>query len=239
MKETPLLMKDFLVVLALENVKTETRRLQGLEWLNEHPYYKNRINKVECRKGLWHFWEEGHGSSALPVFTAKCPYGLAGDRLWIRETWRVNKSYDVLKASLVYVAMGGDVAYCIDYAADPRKDATEIWGGKWRPSIFMPKWACRLKLEIIEIRAERLQHLTMEGAYAEGTPVTWGDWRGKAPAWAVKSIGPKHGSPGTHIWDNRTTIKNFSLLWDSINAKNGNGWDSNPWVWVITFKKTK
>src|SRR6185369_6497855 len=88
-RERPILMSGPMTSATLSGRKTQTRRTRGLDWLNEHPYYRDRINKVRCREGVWHFWEKGHGASALPVFSTRCPYNVPGDRLWVRESAQV------------------------------------------------------------------------------------------------------------------------------------------------------
>ena len=85
---------------------------------------------------------------------------------------------------------------------------------KWQSPIFMPRWASRITLEITDIRVERLQEITEEDANKEGNP--YPDMGGKG------SLPP--------LWW-------FKKLWDSINAKRGYSWESNPWVWVISFKR--
>jgi len=76
----------------------------------------------------------------------------------------------------------------------------------WTPSIHMPRWASRITLEVVSVRVERVQDISEADAASEGTPILQGG--------------------------NRTE---FRMLWDSINAKRGYGWDANPWVWVIEF----
>jgi hypothetical protein len=83
--------------------------------------------------------------------------------------------------------------------------------GKTRPSIFMPLWASRITLEIVRVSVQRVQDIGDDSCEAEGISL------------ANASI------PGM-------LRKRFSLLWDSINAKRGFGWDVNPWVWVVSFK---
>jgi hypothetical protein len=93
-----------------------------------------------------------------------------------------------------------------------RADA-EIPAYSKRSSIFMPRWASRLTLEITAVRVERLKDITIEDAQAEGvTPL---------------------GVEG----DGRRWRASFRELWDSLNAKRGYGWDKNPWAWVISFKR--
>lgn len=82
---------------------------------------------------------------------------------------------------------------------------------KWRPSIHMSREAARIFLRVTDVRAERLRDITISDCIAEGIPKV-------------------HGM--------RSEIINwYNELWDTLNAKRGYGWDTNPWVWVITFEK--
>jgi hypothetical protein len=110
----------------------------------------------------------------------------------------------------------------VDYRADGNTD----WNPdvKWRPSIFMPRWASRIMLEIVSLRVERVQDISRDDAKAEGVSNIW-DWPGlKKPEYFSRGVLNPY-------------IANYSVLWDSINAKRGLGWDVNPHVWVIEFKK--
>lgn len=125
----------------------------------------------------------------------KCPYGAPGDRLWVRETWTTHQN-----------DKGAD---CLLYRAevpDPELYAP------WRPSIFMPRAASRIMLEVTGVRVERIQEISEADAIAEGVEIIPID---------------------TSTWTNR---QSFSILWDKINAKRGYSWASNPWVFVISFK---
>ena len=130
--------------------------------------------------------------------TLYCPYGRPKDTLWVRETW------------------ANDIPFCpngITYRADhqnPKGDgpANPI---KWRPSIFMPRRASRIALEIIGVRLERLQEIPEPDVMQEAPPEFW-----------THPDGP---------------VGAFIKLWDSINAKRGFGWDANPLVWVINFNR--
>ncbi len=147
------------------------------------------------------------------VMPVQCRYQV-GDRLWVRETWRVNKCYDGLKVAAVHTAMGGDVEGCISYRADV--NGPTGWPGKWRPSIFMPMWACRLWLEVVSVGVERVRDISESDAQAEGCATAF-------PAGG--------GTPNYR--------RGYERLWDSLHAKRGVGWQQNPWVWVITFKRTE
>src|SRR5690606_13214326 len=88
----------------------------------------------------------------------------------------------------------------------------------WRPSIFMPKWACRLWLRVDDERVERLQEITSAGAIAEG-------------------VGPFANSE-TIDCDTKDPREVFAGLWDTINGAKA-PWTSNPFVWVVTFSRTE
>lgn len=107
-------------------------------------------------------------------------------------------------------------------ATDPLTDSIE-YGCCWKPSIHMPRAASRIALEIINIRVERVQEITDTDAKAEGIEI-WMEAQGE------KTF---------NLRNQRLSLKQlaFSYLWDSINAKRGFGWDKNPWIWVIEFKK--
>ena len=77
----------------------------------------------------------------------------------------------------------------------------------------MPRWASRLTLEIKSVRVERVQEISEADARAEG----------------VERAEATDGAPSYAL--------GFSDLWDSINAKRGYGWDTNPWVWCIAFER--
>ena len=91
---------------------------------------------------------------------------------------------------------------------------------KWKPSIFMPRIYSRIDLEITDIRVERVQDITEIDAVSEGL--------------SDADIMQKH--PPSAAFRKPTAREAFRVLWDSINAKRGYAWESNPWVWVIEFK---
>ena len=137
-----------------------------------------------------------------------CPYGKVGNRLWVRETWR--KRYS--DASIENKEDG------IQYKADGLVFIQPLW----KPSIHMPRWASRITLEITNIRVERVQEISEDDAQAEGC-----------------GIYPEYNSMRyTFLYsEGEVSSANFRILWDSINAKRGYPWKSNPYVWVIEFKK--
>ena len=127
-----------------------------------------------------------------------CRFGVPGDRLWVRETFAAPWGLD-------YKFPGGESG--ILYRADnPKKFPDD---GTWKPSIFMPRWASRITLEIVSVRVERLQDISNEDCFAEGLPAD--------------------STKGNRTW--------YGDLWEEINGKGS--WDANPWVWRIEFKRVE
>ncbi|MBU9388980.1 hypothetical protein KTE71_15765, partial [Burkholderia multivorans] len=91
---------------------------------------------------------------------------------------------------------------------------------EWRPSIHMPRAAARITLEITGVRVERLQSISESDARAEGVTIEEHHTRG----YCAGAYRPP-------------SIRAFHDLWDSLNAARGHGWDVNPWVWAIEFRR--
>jgi len=136
-----------------------------------------------------------------------------GDRLWVRETWHQHSSDDDFCT--------GEIHY----------RATEICvGTKWIPSIFMPRWASRITLGVVSVRVERVQDICFEDCLSEGCDSGFEHYDG-----SCNHIEDGSCCQGWHYGSKW----NFRYLWDSINAKRGYGWDANPWVWVIEFRRVE
>jgi len=222
MREHPTLFSAPMVRAILAGTKTQTRRLvkgpRGKSW-----------NAV-----YWQDSFDGGGQPGLACadicaplsdppecfgeWRIKCPFGVPGDRLWVRETW----------ADLIAAGFDGPekLAYFEQYLSrdgtheDPESKRCRLdYGVKWRPSIHMPRWASRITLEVQNIRVERLQEITEEDAQAEGVTPFPHDLEGDC--W----------TDGKH----RTA---FEYLWDQINRDRAT-WSSNPWVWVVEFKRAE
>ena len=150
---------------------------------------------------------------ADPKGIIRCPYGQPGDRLWVREAHR----FDMTEGGLT-------ITYRADGAVlrvqDNAEQIAERSLGKWRPPMFMPRWASRITLEVTGVRVERLQDINASDAKKEGVSVSIYDEteRERIGSWTE-----------LHIFA-------FYEIWESINGKKY-PWDSNPWVWVIEFTK--
>jgi hypothetical protein len=95
----------------------------------------------------------------------------------------------------------------------------------------MPRWASRIILEITEVRVQRVQEISKEDSIAEGIKKR-GDFSNITP-WT--NYQAPAGCPGAMNFS--TPQRSFCSLWDSINAKRGFGWEANPWVWAVSFRR--
>lgn len=202
MKEKPILFNSEMVQAILEGRKTQTRRVikpQPYKHCSD-PYYNPA--SFEPDRG-WYF--KGGGKY-------KCPFGVPGDQLWVRESlfWRVYNGW-------LYKADEKGIP-------DP-KGADQIgWNnsehgisGDIVVSLFMPKWVSRIQLKVKNIRVERVQDISESDARDEGV------------------------KPNNAYTDKNFIMptKAFENLWNSINKKRGFGWAANPFVWVVEFEVMK
>lgn len=218
-KEIPILFSTPMVQAILDGRKTQTRRTNGLTEINKNP-------------GDWIFVECFSMAGKYPIIPVfrfenqktgdlidvRCPYGKPGDILWVRETWQHDLKIDLAKDKAEFVPNGKFV-----FAADGTQIVAYETGkyGRWKPSIHMPKVACRIWLEVVGSRVERLQEITEEDAAKEGLVAH--DEYSYIPGEAVQQI-EKHNS----------AYGQFRDLWASINGEES--WNVNPWVWVVEFK---
>ncbi|HDR8979457.1 TPA: hypothetical protein QDA90_004261 [Burkholderia vietnamiensis] len=211
MKERPILFSGPMVRAILEGRKTQTRRVA-----------KEFAGRDDLDAILGRFPNQ-----------RGCPHGEPGDRLWVREAFRLTSDFDGDSPTRVgercldagYRAPWAPVRYEVDGAErDWRWVGTppghEVTAGRARASMHMPRWASRITLEITGVRVERLQSISESGARAEGVTIEEHHMRG----YCAGAYWPP-------------SIRAFHDLWDSLNAARGHGWDANPWVWVIEFRR--
>lgn len=163
-------------------------------------------------------------SSGLSVIAHPCPYGGPGDQLWVRETH-----------ALIWPGESppeNERDHKVEYRADTNAknpgewpdDSTDCERPKWKPSIFMPRWASRLTLEVTEVRVERLQDISEADARAEGVE---------------RFVVEDDSEPGDEVTGYTpplaSLVGSFSALWDAAHGKTAQ-WSSSPFVWAISFK---
>lgn len=216
MKERPILFSAPMVRAILDGRKTQTRRM-----VNPQP-------EMDSFKGFMKRTFD-HGFYDTKDNYIKNPYGQPGDRLWVRETCRAFERPEDMIDGVKYLADDAFIQIEDSEAAANRwidlnyyrfhaKGNPQKKRGQTVPPIHMPRWASRILLEITDVRVERLQEISTADIAAEGFD------NGKSnPA-----NGKRH--------ENMQRI-GFMELWDKLNAKRGFGWDANPWVWVVSFKR--
>lgn len=227
-RERPILFSGPMVRAILDGRKTQTRRIVKPQPAGGCRYEINGNHDKAC-----HISRADGRYSFVPVHakTAShllpCPHGKPGERLWVRETWRVGGlvfiDWPTPKLTRRWEREGGcdaELSDSIRFAADeyPGEHA-----GQYRPSIHMPRWACRIVLEITDVRVERVQDISDGDALCEGIPV-------------------EPVRPGVDVcidgeWWPGQPVKHFRSLWQSINGSDS--WDANPWVWALTFKRAE
>lgn len=146
-----------------------------------------------------------------------CPYGQPGDLLWVRETWCPVEDYTGMDPGIEALAAGHFLA--ADYPPGDLDDDIE----RWRPSIFMPRKLSRLTLKLTDIRVQRLQEISEEDAKAEGSDIMWD---------VMLDAGTFSGPEPCTDYTARDTFRDYINL---LNKKRGFGWETNPWMWALTF----
>ena len=216
----PILFSTSMVQAIIAGNKTMTRRVIK----PQPPYGWFHEDEIEP---LTHWWTEHDWDDDMMGWFPSYDKGLKqpyqpGDILWVRETWCNLWHLD----SHDQIIEGTEAFY---YAADGYNptpfnhfpDADGYTGGRecprWKPSIFMPKAACRIFIRVKNVRVERVQEISDDEARREG-------------AWLLCY----DAKTGEEKSDNRTL---FKIIWNELNAKRGYGWDINPWVWVIEFER--
>lgn len=228
MTPKPILFNAAMVRAILDGTKTQTRRPVKPDLDVEHCLASGAY--VE----QWMMQKSWDTIRCDSMFFA--PYQ-PGDTLWVRETWRPWDEID--RAEFEY----DTESFQEFHKSSPplpacfRADCGEIEpedrerGQRWRPSIHMPKWACRIFLEVTAVRCERVQDITPRNAKSEGA---------KLPIHPETCFGGPSVFRCPYKWkscsDCPEQIKAFRTLWDSL-AKQGTTWDENPWVWAYTFKR--
>ena len=176
-----------------------------------------------------------------------------GDRIWVRETWvellHTSPATDspllcagdkLIEHATHYTDANGnlrwrydgrvisyratsDVEFC-DGDGFVGEDADQNDMPRWRPSIHMPRWASRITLEITDVRVQRVQEISEDDAMAEG--VSGGCLNCGMEPCETTCRGHEPNYRDSFVW-----------TWNSIYAKSGLGWEANPWVWALSFRR--
>lgn len=233
MKERPILFSGQMVRAILSGQKTQTRRVVKMQ-------PTSRADIGSYGSGMPFIRNQNLAAKNLD-----CPYGQPGDRLWVRETWQ-GPIMDGDEFENEYRDNPDKFQrpeYCF-YAADDGSppefvDADDNLRCCWRPSIHMPRWACRLVLEIVSVRVERLHDISEADAMAEGAR-RFDDIPVKTPSfrpnrWSMESPENTDQCLSTARW----AFANYFCKVNSKSLYDHGPWDANPWVWVIEFRRVQ
>jgi hypothetical protein len=220
MNEHPILFSGDMARAILEGRKTQTRRVLKLPNWSPLGYDWGDVEFDEMGRPMIDCEDSGC------LAEIRCPYGDIGDYLWVRETFGIITQPLDGKKTVIYRA---------SHENEFPKEEQGFDGGKWRPSIFMPRWASRINLEVIGVDVQRVQDISKKDAIAEG--MMYHDngvnqWGNPKPAW---SWDKKYLNNPDDCLD--TAALAFGNLWDNLNAKRGYSWEANPWCWTLEFKR--
>ena len=221
----PILFSTPMVEALLDGRKTQTRRTKGLEKFNEAPdswRYDNYDTDTQS-----HYMEliSSDGKFNEKYFEVVSPYKI-GDILWVREKFRVMINCETKEFSSFEYFAGEQDFYTYLKEIDKKV--------KWKPSIFMPKEACRLFLKVKAINVKRLHDISLYDIKSEGV-VYPGNFvlgvQNNALSFLPKGRNLNTNPPN----EDEIFFAHWAELWCKINGLHS--WSSNPFVWVIEFEK--
>lgn len=276
MRERGILFSAPLVKALLAGAKTQTRRLIKPQPVRQLPNERELPSPTgepwTIRRDLGWRWQRSKNWSCFVADNAHapfaehlanhCPYGVPGDRLWVRETWGDRGCAVTLhgggesnhRAFIHYLADDSKREIPLtrkqfdelgkrhlheqdacpkvtgDEGSDERWASSEAYSDwlrafwtKSRPSIFMPRWASRITLEVTEVRVQRLHDISEDDAKAEGVE-------------RLQHVADDQPLLSGGTAGDRPHVLAFSVLWDDINGERAS-WASNPWVWCVSFRR--
>lgn len=217
-REHPILFRPELVRKILDGAKTQTRRP-----------VKPQPSVTDGDGAHWRDSKADLWRNESQYVRDCCPFGQVGDVLWVRERWAIEKrmlyfAADETCVSGDFFSTAPDLLELMGAADEAIPKPYTTPPPKWRPSIHMPRWACRLRLEITDVRVERIQSISAKDIMAEGVVdrAHHSEHFGKCP---VSTI-------------DKACYMDLQSLWAAAWEKAYKGsWQRNDWVWVITFKK--
>lgn len=228
MKERPIILSTKSIRDILDDNKTMIRQVV------RHPQGSLNTFNFVCKSKIdnsYIFWSGSGNQNHYEEMTSrcypngggiKCPYGVPGDRLWVKECFGFSHQADDVNCREQVIVYRAGYPYTVtDMGVEKLKRLKNgqlmepnhfVPGPKvWYNQVIMPRWAARLMLEIVEVRVERLQDISEDDCLAEGVNVN-------------------------DYCDGYKAA--YSGLWEATNNKKpGCSWHDNPWVWVVKFKK--
>lgn len=238
MTDRPIMLNAAMVRAVLAGQKTQTRRpiKDGPEWRADGRWTWTVSSTDRKAEGCFNYsYPDPNGNTYADrgpertVFSKRCPMGLAGDRLWVRETFAIvhpcrdmETGYidDIRQPTDIPKDNGGGF-WVPWYRADWNGNDDADRGFKWMPSIHMPRWASRITLPLVSVRVERVQDISERDAWAEGYGEHWQRLVREA------GLDGPLGRPAPIGW--------FAKVWNELYGT----WAQNPWVWVAEWNKAE
>ncbi len=218
MKERPILFSAPMVRALLAGTKTQTRRLIKPQPISNGFGPPDPVHDIPCHCDYYPpsamLWPDEQGG----MLNGDAGHPWHGvDRLWVKETHVIdNPEYVASYKAQPWLGMPDPGTAEVFYMATEKNP--DIFPRK-RPSIFMPRWASRISLEITDVTAERLQKISEADAKAEGVD-----------AWQSENY-----RVANNIFDGYRLA--YAELWNEINGPGS--WAKNPWVWVVSFRRVE
>lgn len=224
MREHPILFSGEMVRAILDGPKTQTRRAIKPQPSGEGFKLLTCMSTTGDKKHEGrHHWAKLGGTDGLEIISDDgvyfaSPYGKPGDRLWVQEAFTPSRRHGLLDSTFCHLTYKADgfLKYNVLIPATHWHKPSSRNRSKPLSGRFMPRWASRILLEVTDVRVERVQEISNADIISEGIIDITCD--------------KDRGLPLPIL---------FLRLWDSINEGRGFGWDVNPWVWVIEFKRLR
>lgn len=230
--------------------KTQTRRIVKPRWglpaiqnLHDTDPHLFSGRHADPESWGWPFADDGAPMSLACWKDLLCPYGKAGDLLWVRETFARHPQF-------------ADLAYQADDDGEGFEDSDGfLWEPKYSPSIHMPRSISRLTLRVTEVRVQRLQEISEADAIAEGAtskpddgpfagtrPPIWSmNWPDQKPVegWHYVSLGSARYAFGNFINELHGGPR-WNCTRENLRRDDPRGlFEENPWVWALSFEVIK
>lgn len=197
-----------MLLTVMEGTKTETRRVIVPQPTST---WCQNVDRFEFSSdGYWYPTSPSGKQGCFEPVRYRCPYGEPGDILGVKEGYQIADTFQLRRLVGIYLVDGAQFSKT--------------------PGRFMYRSLCRTRLEVLSVKVERVQEITGESVISEGVIPCVGNWDLRC---LVDERNPGKLCP---VCTENARI-DFAIAWDRINKKRGYGWNTNPRVWVVKFRR--